>query len=103
MARKLILPVLLATALLSAAVTTLWRGLPWWRERQLIHRAERVGVALETHRQRHGCYPGSLAETGIAEPAELYYRREDNGSYILWFGTTLGESVTFRSAERSRR
>lgn len=99
--RKLVLLAIPVVALSSAAA--MWWGLPWWRERQLIHQARSVEAALEIYRQRDGRHPGSLAEAGIAEPAELCYRREGDGSYILWFGTTLGKSAAFHSDEHRWR
>lgn len=39
--------------------------------------------------------PETLSTAGIAEPDEIYYRREADGTYVLWFGMQLGESVTY--------
>jgi hypothetical protein len=69
------------------------------RERQLIRDSQPVQAALEAYRQQHSSYPESLLAANIPEPDELYYRRETDGSYILWFGKGLGESVTFHSRD----
>ena len=76
---------------------------PGWRHHQLIRRSQPVLVALESYRQQHGAYPESLSAAKIQEPEELYYRREADGSYILWFGLQLGESMTFHSADHTWR
>ena len=74
---------------------------PRWREYQLMRQSEPIQASLESYRQQHGQYPDSLAQVGITERIEgpLYYRRESQSSYLLWFGTRLGESLTFNSTQ----
>ena len=74
-------------------------AMPRWRAHQLIQQAEPILASLESYHQQHGRYPESFSEAGIPEPEELYYTRMQDGSYIVWFGTTLGESVSFRSID----
>lgn len=62
--------------------------------------------ALESYRQRVGAYPQDSAEVGfpvIDESGPLYYQRNSPTDYIIWYGTTLGESVTYRSTEAKWR
>lgn len=72
------------------------------REHRLMRQAEPIQVSLESYRQQHGYYPDSLSQIGLVEREEgpLYYHRESESSYILWFGTALGESMTFNSTDR---
>ena len=76
---------------------------PSWRHHQLIRKSEPVQVALESYRQQHGVYPESLSAAKIAEPEQIYYRLKPDGSYILWFGLQLGESITFHSTDHTWR
>jgi len=57
---------------------------------------------IEAYRSVHGALPPDLEAVGIPERMEgpIYYRREDDREYILWFGTTLGESVIYSSKTR---
>ncbi len=43
--------------------------------------------------------PETLWEIGIEEKEDspIHYKKESETKYILWFGTTLGESVTYNS------
>lgn len=66
-----------------------------------MRQSEPIRASLENYRQQHGRYPTSLAEIGIVERDDgpIYYRRESESTYILWFGTTLGESKTYQSTD----
>ena len=72
------------------------------RAHRLMRQAEPIQASLESYRQQYGHYPDSISQIGLVEREEgpLYYQRESESSYILWFGTTLGESVTFNSTDR---
>jgi hypothetical protein len=54
---------------------------------------------IEKFRNEKGGLPDSLSETGIVETEEgpVYYRKESESKYILWFGKELGESVVYDS------
>ena len=56
-------------------------------------------VKIEKFRNEKGRLPDSLSETGIAETESgpIYYRKESESKYILWFGKGLGESVVYDS------
>jgi hypothetical protein len=93
--------VLLAIGIIyPRAVDRVADWLPPVRKHRLISRAQPIPPLLESYRQEHGRYPESLASAGISEPEEIYYQHEADGSYVLWFGMELGESVVFRSTTR---
>ncbi len=54
---------------------------------------------IEKFRKDKGKLPETLSEIGIEEKEEgpIYYKKESETKYILWFGTTLGESITYDS------
>jgi hypothetical protein len=54
---------------------------------------------IENFKKDKGNLPKTLSEIGIEEKEEgpIYYRKESETKYILWFGTTLGESITYDS------
>ncbi len=74
-----------------------WR----WREYRLTQQVETIQAALESYRQQHGMYPESLTVASIPEHEEIFYQHEPDGTYTLWFGMQLGESVTFRPDDRT--
>jgi hypothetical protein len=53
---------------------------------------------VEAFRASHGRLPESLKEVGMddADP-KVCYRRISDDEYIVWFGTTLGESECLNS------
>ena len=95
-----ILRLLMVVALLFVAVlvapSVAWR----WREYSLTRQAKLIQSALESYRQQHGSYPESLSTASILETEEIYYQHQPDGTYIIWFGMELGESVTFCSPDR---
>jgi hypothetical protein len=62
---------------------------------------EIVGRVEAFRKQRH-VLPGSLAEAGVSESNQdkYFYERCGDTRYIVWFGTWLGESMTWNSANR---
>lgn len=71
---------------------------PKWRQMELMRQSEPIHEALKAYHQKHGGYPESLDQIGIPsrEEGPIYYQREGS-SYLLWFGTRLGESRTYQS------
>ena len=58
--------------------------------------------ALERYRQQHGAYPEDSAAVGFPikdESGPLFYQRNTPTDYIIWYGTTLGESVIYYSTD----
>ncbi len=54
---------------------------------------------IENFKKDKGKLPEKLSEIGIEkkEDSPIHYKKESETKYILWFGTTLGESVTYNS------
>jgi hypothetical protein len=53
---------------------------------------------IEEFKRVKGRLPNSLSETGAEEDESCpCYCKTNNGSYIVWYGTTLGESDTYDS------
>ena len=59
---------------------------------------ERV-AKIEKFRNEKSRLPNSLSEIGIVEDESgpIYYRKESETKYIIWFGKELGESATYDS------
>jgi len=58
-----------------------------------------AAAKIENFRNEKGRLPDSLSEVGIVETESgpIYYRKESESKYILWFGKGLGESVVYDS------
>jgi hypothetical protein len=58
-----------------------------------------VATKIENFRKERNRLPSSLTEIGIeeSENGPIFYRKESESKYILWFGKELGESVTYNS------
>lgn len=72
------------------------------RKQKLIEEGNRVVAKIEAFRNQRGKLPDSLQEIGIEEKLEgpLFYEKTGDNEYRLWFGTELGESVTYNSKTR---
>ena len=62
-------------------------------------RGNEIVRKVEDFKKEKGRLPESLSEIGIEEKLEgpIYYRKESGEKFILWFGTSLGESVKYDS------
>jgi len=71
-----------------------WRG--------QIRQGNHLIVQIESYRRTMGRLPSDLSDIGqsASESGPLYYKRCNDTKYILWFGTTLGESMTYDSQSR---
>ncbi len=69
------------------------------RENKLIKKGNKLIERIEKFKQERGSLPNSLTEIGIeeTESGPLYYQKEDSLNYIIFFGTSLGESKTYYS------
>jgi hypothetical protein len=88
---------------LAAAALTCWPFAPdSWRYSRRIAVGNLDAQKIDGYRQRTGRLPSHLEDLGIAEGLDgpIYYERCSDTRYILWFGTTLGESMSFDSANR---
>lgn len=75
---------------------------PWvfcWLE---VRQANKVIAAVDSFQSRHGQLPNTLADMGLpdSEAGPVYYRKTSESTYIVWFGTVLGESATYESATK---
>lgn len=54
---------------------------------------------VENFKKDKGRLPNSLSELGIEEKLDgpIYYNKRSDTKYVVWFGTSLGESVTYDS------
>lgn len=64
-----------------------------------IAKGNKAAAKIEKFRSEKKRLPDSLSEVGIAETESgpIYYRKESESKYILWFGKELGESVVYDS------
>ncbi len=71
-------------------------------ERELINKGNDIVKMVEDFRSKNGKLPESLHEIGIKEKEDgpLYYEKWDSVDYIVYFGTSLGESMTYYSDKK---
>lgn len=64
-----------------------------------LKQGNEVAAKVEKFRSDKGRLPDSLSEIGIAETESgpIYYKKESETKYILWYGKDLGESATYDS------
>lgn len=67
------------------------------REDSLIKQGQVVIDKVEKYKTTNGYYPNALDDVGIksTEEGPLFYERKDSFGYILYFGTSLGESKVY--------
>ncbi|HLM02737.1 MAG TPA: hypothetical protein VK400_16915 [Pyrinomonadaceae bacterium] len=58
---------------------------------------------IEGFKVKENRLPNSLSEIGVAETEEgpIYYRKISETRYEVWYGTKLGESVTYDSERKT--
>jgi len=71
-----------------------------WRRQ--IHAGNELIGRIESYRRAHRRLPGSLQETGLRDHDALRvsYQKCSDDKYVVWFGTTLGESISYTSSIR---
>ena len=71
-------------------------------EKSLIDKGNEVIVKVDSFRNVNKRLPNSLSELGILEKEEgpIYYEKKDSLRYIIWFGTTFGESEIYDSEKK---
>lgn len=64
-----------------------------------ISQGNEIVAKIEKFKSEKGRLPNSLNEIGIteSESGPIYYKKESESKFILWFGKELGESVTYDS------
>ena len=72
------------------------------RYRELQQRGDEIVTKIEQFRRDSARLPQSLTAIGVeeTESGPLYYDKRSDTTYIVWFGTTLGESVIWSSVTR---
>ncbi len=64
-----------------------------------LRKENELVAKIEKFRTDKSRLPNSLSEIGIVETESgpIYYRKESETKYIVWFGKELGESATYDS------
>jgi hypothetical protein len=90
--------VLLALLVVVVIGIIVWIRTPDPKQRQ----GEHIQRLVEDFRQSQHRLPSSLNELGITdfEFGPIYYEVVDDRDYCLWYGTSLGESVSYNSTTR---
>ena len=72
-------------------------------EKSKINQGNEIVNKIENYRKEKGVLPTSLSEVGIEEKEDsvIHYKKESETKFILWFGTTLGESTTYDSETKN--
>lgn len=96
--RRIGLVVALAVSICLVAAATFLRQPTWLFHWSDFRTGNRIIGRVEAFRQSHGRLPETLEEVGITE-ADLrgFYRKTNDQEYIVWFGTSLGESESYDS------
>lgn len=64
-------------------------------------KGDKLVARIEQYRSEHGSLPPNLTELGLveSESGPLYYIRMDSSEYVVYFGYTLGESISYYSSK----
>jgi len=67
-----------------------------------IRDGNRLISEIEAFQRSHSRLPSQLSEVSsrAAEQQLLFYQKCSETKYVIWFGTTLGESITYHSDSR---
>ena len=74
--------------------------LKYWSE---MRNGNRIIALIESYQDQFGHPPDDLEQLGVnnlgmmGDSQGVYYRKSENNNYVVWFGTTLGESVSYCS------
>jgi hypothetical protein len=82
--------------------------LVWMSPDRITHRNEfktgdMIVRRVESFKNEHRRLPVDIDELGIpeAESLRVYFQKESADHYVVWFGTTLGESIVYDSVQKS--
>ena len=89
--KKLLIILILAGVVITSFFYFRNRG-----DRILIERGNEIVQQIEDFNHKEGRLPSSLNEMGIQED-EIFYNKWDSVNYMVWYGTSLGESMTYYS------
>lgn len=58
---------------------------------------------VENYKTTHGQLPDSLENIGIKsnESGPVYYQKQSDTTYIVWYGLGLGDSKTYDSVDKT--
>ena len=78
---------------------------PWVLYSSEAGQANKVIAAVNSFQSRYGRLPNTLVDIGMEgfESGPIYYQKTSDTTYIVWFGTVLGESATYESATKTYR
>ena len=67
-----------------------------------IRKGDRLVSAIEAYRRQNGRLPESTTKLvgRFSDDGQFYYEKCSDSDYVVWFGTTLGESMTYSSDTR---
>lgn len=67
-----------------------------------IHEGDKLVARIESYHQQQGRLPESFEDLGmsVSESDKYFYEKCNIDQYIVWFGTTLGRSMTYSSSTR---
>ena len=70
--------------------------------KKLIKKGNEIVSKVENYKQKYGHLPEGLESLGIVESIDgpFYYVKQDSINYMVYFGTTLGESMIYYSDRR---
>ena len=73
---------------------------PWIFDWNEVRQANKVIASVNSFQSRYGRLPDTLADMGLedSESGPVYYQKTTDSTYIVWFGTVLGESATYESS-----
>lgn len=68
-------------------------------EKKLIEQGDELVLKIEKYKEEKGHLPNSIEDVGVKETMEgpLFYVRMDSVNYMVYFGTSLGESMIYYS------
>jgi len=65
----------------------------------MIKKGDEVVKLVERFKVEHGRLPNNMSELNIDTVLyeKICYSRDDSSNFKIWFGTSLGESITYYS------
>ena len=83
-------------------VATEW---PWIFDWSEVRQANKVIASVNSFQSHYGRLPNTLADMGLedSESGPVYYQKTSDSTYIVWFGTVLGESAKYESSTKKWR
>ena len=75
----------------------------WGCRDSRMDEAVRVVNMVEGYQRTHSRLPDSLGDIGLKEDESgpIYYQKNDDRSYTVWYGLSLGESEVYDSRTRT--